>query len=59
MLTAISHMLKTGTFYEEDVGAEHVQRRPRTAQITRRVQNLSSFGYDVRVKPLADGAVSF
>ena len=55
MLTAIYHMLKTGTFYE-DLGADHFQRRPSTTQIKRLVHKLSSFGYDVIVKPLADGA---
>jgi transposase len=55
ILTAIYHMLKTGTFYE-DLGAEHFHRRPSTTQIKRLVQKLSSFGYDVIVKPLADGA---
>jgi hypothetical protein len=40
----------------KDLGAEHFQRRPSTTQIKRLVQKLSSFGYDVIVKPLADGA---
>jgi len=52
MLTAVYHMLKTGTFYQ-DLGADHFHRRSKPTQIKRLVQKLSSFGYEVTVKPLA------
>src|SRR5262249_23454215 len=54
MLTAIYHMLKNGTFYQ-DLGPEHFQRGPSTTQIKRLVQKLSSLGYEVRLKPPVDG----
>jgi transposase len=52
MLTAVYHMLKTGTFYQ-DLGADHFHRRSKPTQIKQLLQKLSSFGYEVTVKPLA------
>jgi transposase len=52
MLTAVYHMLKTGTFYQ-DLGADHFHRRSEPTLIKRLVQKLSSLGYDVTVRPLA------
>jgi transposase len=54
MLTAIYHMLKDGTFYQ-DLGADHFQRSPSTAQIKRLVQKLTRLGYHVTARPPADG----
>jgi transposase len=52
MLTAVYHMLKTGTFYQ-DLGADHFHRRSEPTLIKRLLQKLSSLGYDVTVRPLA------
>src|SRR5215813_619138 len=54
ILTAIYHMLKTGTFYH-DLGAEHFQRRASTTHIKRLLQKLSSLGYEVMARKPTDG----
>src|SRR5262249_57958723 len=54
ILTAIYHMLKTGTFYH-DLGAEHFQRRASTTHINRLLQKLSSLGYEVMARKPTDG----
>lgn len=52
MLTAIWHMLRDGTFYQ-DLGPEHLQRRSKPTRIKHLVAKLQSLGYDVELKPLA------
>jgi transposase len=52
LLTAIYHMLKNGTFYE-DLGAEHFVRRSKTTHAQRLVKSLEHLGYAVDLKPLA------
>jgi hypothetical protein len=52
MLTAAYHMLSNGTFYD-DLGADHFDRRAKSAQTNRLVSRLKSLGYDVQITPLA------
>jgi transposase len=52
MLTAAYHMLKDGTLYD-DLGADHFDRRAKTAQTKRLVTRLQSLGYAVQITPLA------
>jgi len=52
MLTAAYHMLKDGTLYE-DLGADHFDRRAKTAQANRLVSRLQSLGFAVQVTPMA------
>lgn len=52
MLTAAYHMLKDGTLYD-DLGADHFDRRAKTAQTKRLVTRLESLGYAVQITPLA------
>ncbi len=51
ILTAIYHMLTNGTLYE-DLGADHFDRRAKTAQTKRLVNRLQSLGYTVQITPL-------
>jgi transposase len=55
MLTAIYHMLKDGTDYQ-DLGADHFVRRSKQTKTNRLVKQLASLGYDVQISPLADAA---
>lgn len=55
MLTAIYHMLKDGTDYQ-DLGADHFDRRSKQTKTNRLVKQLASLGYDVQIRPLADAA---
>lgn len=48
MLTAAYHMLKDGTFYQ-DQGAEFFDRRTKAASANRLVARLQSLGYDVQI----------
>ena len=50
MLTAIYHMLKDGTVYQ-DPGATFFDRRANRAQTKRLVARLHSLGYDVQLTP--------
>jgi transposase len=52
ILTAIYHMLKDGTMYQ-DLGADHFNRRSTDQQKTRLVKRLADLGYAVELKPLA------
>jgi transposase len=52
ILTAIYHMLKDGTFYQ-DLGSGHFDRRSKDQQKNRLVKRLADLGYVVEVKPLA------
>ncbi len=52
ILTAIFHMLKNGTCYQ-DLGHDHFDRRAKTAQTKRLVARLQNLGYAVEITPLA------
>jgi transposase len=64
ILTAIYHMLKDGTLYQ-DLGSNHFQSRSKGQQTKRLIKRLADLGYDVALSPLptngvpAEGAVSF
>ncbi|HYG86838.1 MAG TPA: IS110 family transposase [Azospirillum sp.] len=55
MLTAIYHMLKNGTPYQ-DLGPDHFDRRPKEAKAKRLVGQLANLGFDVAIKPLPAAA---
>ena len=50
-LTAIYHMLKDGTMYQ-DLGPNHFDRRDNERQKRRLVQRLAHLGYAVELVPL-------
>jgi len=52
ILTAIYHMLKDGTLYQ-DLGPDHFDRRAKSAQTNRLVARLQNLGYAVQITPLA------
>jgi transposase len=52
MLTAIYHMLKDGTTYQ-DLGRNYFDRRSTDAQKKRLVKPLADLGYAVQLTPLA------
>jgi transposase len=52
ILTAVYHMLKDGTLYQ-DLGPDHFNRRSKTTQTQRLVKRLEHLGYAVDIKPLA------
>jgi transposase len=52
ILTAVYHMLKDGTVYE-DLGPDHFNRRSTVTQSQRLVKRLENLGYAVDIKPLA------
>ena len=52
ILTAVFHMLKDGTLYQ-DLGADHFVRRSKTNHTQRLVKRLEHLGYAVDLKPLA------
>jgi transposase len=52
ILTAIYHMLKDGTMYQ-DLGCNHFNRRSTDQQKRRLVKRLADLGYVVEIKPLA------
>jgi transposase len=51
ILTAIYHMLKDGTMYQ-DLGSEHFKRHSTDQQKKHLVKRLSELGYAVELKPL-------
>ena len=51
ILTAVYHILKNGTPYE-DLGADHFQRRSAITHTQRLVRRLESLGYAVDIKPV-------
>lgn len=51
MATAIYHILKDGTFYQ-DLGPDHFDKRGKTRQANRLVTRLQSLGYAVEITPL-------
>ena len=51
ILTAIYHMLKDGTLYQ-DLGPDHFHRRSKTTHTQRLVRRLEHLGYAVEIKPL-------
>ena len=52
ILTAIYHMLKDGTMYQ-DLSSNHFQRRSTDQQKQRLIKRLADLGYAVEIKPLA------
>jgi transposase len=52
ILTAIYHMLKDGSMYQ-DIGSNHFDRRSTDQQKKRLVKRLADLGYVVEIKPLA------
>ena len=52
ILTAIYHMLKDGTMYQ-DLGCDHFKRHSTDQQKKRLVKRLSDLGFAVELKPLA------
>jgi transposase len=55
LLTAIYHMLKTGTVHR-DLGAAHFDRRSRESKTKRLVAQLARLGYQVLLEPVATAA---
>jgi transposase len=55
ILTAADHRLKTGTF-DEDLGADHFQRRSQHAQTQRLLRRRHELGYAVEITPLPRAA---
>ena len=51
ILTAVYHMLKDGTFYNE-LGADFFDRRAKTSHTKRLVTRLQNLGYDVQITPI-------
>jgi transposase len=52
ILTAIYHMLKNGTLYQ-DLGSNHFQSRSKGQQTKRLVKRLADLGYDVALTPMS------
>ncbi len=52
ILTAIYHMLKDGTLYQ-DLGPDHFDQRAKAAQTNRLLARLQNLGYAVQITPLA------
>ena len=52
ILTAIYHMFKDGTLYQ-DLGSNHFQSRSKGQQTKRLVKRLADLGYDVALTPVA------
>ena len=52
MLTAIWHMLRHGTFYQ-DLGPDHFKRPSKPTQAKRLLARLEALGYAVQITPLA------
>lgn len=55
MLTAVYHMLKDGTLYQ-DLGPDHFDRRSKEAQAQRLAKRLNSLGFAVTIEPLPQAA---
>src|SRR6202048_230852 len=52
ILTAVYHMLKDGTLYQ-DLGHDHFNRRSKDQQKIRLIKRLADLGYDVALTPVA------
>ena len=55
LLRTIYHMLKDGTLYQ-DLGADHFDRRHKTASTRRLVQRLQNLGFTVQLTPASGPA---
>lgn len=55
MLTAVYHMLRDGTLYQ-DLGPDHFDRRSKEAQTQRLVKRFNSLGFAVTIEPLPQAA---
>jgi transposase len=51
MLTAIYHMLRDGTFYQ-DLGPDHFNKKTKTSHAKRLVTRLQNLGFAVHITPL-------
>ena len=51
LLRTIYHMLKDGTLYQ-DLGADHFDKRRKTASSRRLVQRLQNLGFAVQLTPI-------
>ena len=51
LLRTIYHMLKDGTLYQ-DLGADHFDKRHKTASTRRLVQRLQNLGFAVQLTPV-------
>ena len=56
ILTAIYHMLRDGTFYQ-DLGADHFQKDTPYAQARKLAQRIAILGFDCSIAPKAEAAV--
>ena len=52
LLRTIYHMLKDGTLYQ-DLGADHFDKRHKTASTRRLVQRLQNLGFAVQLTPVS------
>jgi transposase len=52
ILTAVYHMLRTGTLYE-DLGPDHFERKSRETLARRLTRRLVELGYAVELKPIS------
>jgi transposase len=52
ILTAIYHMLKNGTLYQ-DLGTSYFDNRAKDKQALRLIDRLKNLGFEVQIKPLA------
>jgi len=55
LLTAIYHMLKDGTTFQ-DLGADHFDRRPADIKVKRLTAQLAKLGFEVQLNPIAEAA---
>jgi hypothetical protein len=51
ILTAIYHMLKNGTMYQ-DLGRDHFDRRSKDQQKNSLLKRFADLGYTVEIKPV-------
>ena len=56
ILTAVYHMLRDGTFYQ-DLGANHFNRSPPEDQANRVARKIASLGFNCVLTPIKDGDV--
>ena len=56
ILTAIYHMLRDGTFYQ-DLGADHFQKDTPYAQARKLAQRIANLGFDCSIAPKAEAVV--
>ena len=57
ILTAVWHMLRDGTFYQ-DLGADHFARNRQTDKAARLIRQLTALGYTVQPQPSSASAMA-